>query len=64
MYYRRIRMENEIRNFLGSFKKFHILWYIENAFSYDITGQFSTYFHHAIDYLTASGTFSRRKVQY
>ena len=52
------------QNILGSFKKFHILWDIENTYFYDITGQFSTYFHHAIDYFTASGTFSRRKVQY
>ena len=52
------------KNILGPFKKFHILWDIENTYFYDITGQFSTYFHHAIDYFTASGTFSRRKVQY
>ena len=42
------------QNILGSFKKFNILWDIENTHFYDITGQFSTYFHHAIDYFTAS----------
>ena len=38
-----------------------LMGYLEIAYFYDITGQFSTNFHHAIDYLTASGTLPRKK---
>ena len=63
MYYRHIRMENEIPKYFGLIQKIsYFMGY--RKYLNDITGQFSTYFHHAIDYFTASGTFSRRKVRY
>ena len=44
--------------------KIFLMGYLENAYFYDIIGQFSTNFHHAIDYFTASGTLPRKKLQY